>query len=704
MMSVNKKLNAPLLFVPLLLVFLILRAVAIILSGYELGDVIITRAVISDICIAAVLALLISIIPFRFLQFILGLLACILGSANVEHILANGANMDIAFSKYLTDTTFLSGSVFTPDLGLLVALSTGVFYFGVVYLEKLQKGQTPIFPEFKTPGLSVGILSALSTVLLLLIPVTLVNASWKQINFLEENIKTYIGEINTGKTQITENTEIRDLLYYQDLSGQTILSTSRKKNVVLILIEGISEMHLSQGLMPWLEKSRNNLFHLPKYIANQRQTNRGLYSVLCGRYPNFIDKAVKADIVNSDGSLYPCLPQLLNESGYHTVFMQSAVLSFMRKDLFASAVGFNEYFGDKSYKSFHNRSDWGVDDLTLYEHAREKMSELGSKDKPWFLTLLTSGTHHPYNNPDGPNTNEGAIAYADKSIAKFIEWAASDDLMKDTLFIISSDEASSSNKLDSKNFISSNWAPLVVIDDKIDSRINQNVFSQVDIPLSILDYLSFPIPANLNGRSIFRQYATPRTIYFANVYTGLLFSLTGDNEIIICNRSLYCSGYSTSNNFFRYPLNDFTKVSLDPESIEFIRGVVNQSDQRYVDFGSRPIFSLKDKEFSNRESYVLLSQFQVELKKGMTLSFEIDIANNLAKPSGKLMTELIYYKCPGGATSENRRLFIQENEVAKIRELQIIVKEDMDICSILTIHSETGAKWELQSLNVKLSG
>jgi len=455
--------------------------------------------------------------------------------------------------------------------------------------------------------------------------------------------------------------------------------------------------------MPWLEESRRNLFQLPKYIANQRQTNRGLYSVLCGRYPNFIDKSAKADIVNAYGSQDPCLPQLLKESGYHTVFMQSAGLAFMRKDLFASAVGFDEYFGDQNYESAHSRTDWGVDDLTLYENARDKMSELRSQEKPWFLTLLTSGTHHPFNNPDGPNTLEATITYADKSIAKLIEWAASDDLMSDTLFIISSDEASTSNKLDLNNLISSNWVPLVVVDDKIDTRANKSVFSQVDIPISILDYLSIPIPTNLYGRSIFRNYETLRTVYFANVYTGLMFSLTGDSEIIVCNRSIHCSKYSSRGDFFRYPLSELTEVAIDPEDIELIRDIVHHSDQRYADFGSRPIFTLNDKEFSGQDSYVLLSQFKVPLKKGSTLSFEIDIANNLVEPSGKLMTELIYYKCPGVPTPNKRQLFIERDVVANIRELQIIAEEDMSICIFLIVHSETRAKWGLQSLKVKLS-
>jgi len=144
-------------------------------------------------------------------------------------------------------------------------------------------------------------------------------------------------------------------------------------------------------------------------------------------------------------------------------------------------------------------------------------------------------------------------------------------------------------------------------------------------------------------------------------------------------------------------------VAIDPEDIELIRDVVRHNDQRYADFGSRPIFTLNDKEFSDQDTYVLLSQFKVPLKKGSTLSFEIDIANNLGKLSGKLMAELIYYKCPGPLTSNKRQLFIDSGVVANIRELQIIAEEDMSICTFLFIHSETRAKWKLQSLKGKLS-
>jgi hypothetical protein len=455
--------------------------------------------------------------------------------------------------------------------------------------------------------------------------------------------------------------------------------------------------------MPWLEESRGNRYQVTKYISNQRQTNRGLYSVLCGRYPNLATKAAKTDIVNSFGTRYPCLPRILNDSGYRTVFMQSAELGFMRKDLFATAAGFDEFFGDKDYGPAHSRTDWGVDDLTLYENARTKMSELRTQDKPWFLTLLTSGTHQPYNNPDGPDTHEASITYADKAISKLLQWAAEDDLLKDTLFIVSSDEASTGTTLDIKNLISSNWAPFVVFDDQIDARGNESVFSHVDVPLSVLDYLSLPVPEHLYGRSIFRNYQTPRTIYFANVYTGLIFSLTGDREIIACNRSIKCSRYLTSADYFRYPLKDMAEVSIDSESIEFMRDVVNHSDQRYADFGDRPIFAMQEKEFSDHDFYTILSQFQVELKKGMKMSFEMDIANNLAETPGKLMTELIYYKCPGPVKREEKQLYIQENEVTKIRDFEVVADEDANFCAFLFIHSQTGARFKLESLNVTLS-
>ncbi len=58
------------MFVPILLVFLVLRVVVTILSGYEFGEVLIIRAAVSDIGIAAVVALLISLIPkFNVLEF-----------------------------------------------------------------------------------------------------------------------------------------------------------------------------------------------------------------------------------------------------------------------------------------------------------------------------------------------------------------------------------------------------------------------------------------------------------------------------------------------------------------------------------------------------------------------------------------------------------------------------------------------------------
>ena len=699
-----RKLTALALFVSLLLVCLGLRVATIFFSDLGLGDILVLRALVSDIGAAAIVALLISFVPLRSLQIALGILICVFAAANLEHILANGANMDVAFSRYLADATFLTGSVLNLKLGTMATLSALLFSFTAIGFDKVAMANLSAAARLRGPAFSVGLLSALCTMLLFFIPVSLVNAYWTQANFIEENAKNIITGQDSVKMAGSQNTELETYLYHQDLDGESLLSDARKKNVVLVLIEGISQAHLVQGWMPWFSEASEQNYQLSSFIANQRQTNRGLYSILCGRYPNLSSKAAKSDIVGSFGTRDPCLPSHLRDFGYRTVFMQSAELGFMRKDLFASAAGFDEYLGDSDYGEAHNRTDWGVDDLTLYENARTKMSELQAQDKPWFLTLLTSGTHQPFNNPDGINTQEGAIAYADKSLKKLLEWAAADGLLEDTLFIISSDEASTSIDVDQKNVISNNWAPLLVLDDSIRAPVSEGVFSQVDIPLSIMDYLSLPISDDLYGRSIFRAYSSARTIYFANVYTGLIFSLTGDREIIACNRTLQCGEYSTSATLFQYPLKDMAEAPAAPQAVSVMRNVIAQNDREYSEFGEKPIFTLKDREFSDQENYTLLSQFQVELQQGETLSFEVDIANDVAESPGKLLADLIYYTCQEATARGNQQFYIQENEVVKIRDLKVVAEADANICSFLIIHSQTGAKFKLDSLSVRLSG
>ena len=135
-------------------------------------------------------------------------------------------------------------------------------------------------------------------------------------------------------------------LFGRDLSGKAIFSLPvERSNVLIIMLEGISHDVSTTHLMPTFRALHRQYMTYANFVSLQRQTNRGIYAVLCGDYPNFLTREAKSDLVGVFGSQSKCLPERLREHGYRTIFMQGSPLGYMRKDKFAEQSGFDEAVG-----------------------------------------------------------------------------------------------------------------------------------------------------------------------------------------------------------------------------------------------------------------------------------------------------------------------------------------------------------------------
>ena len=74
--------------------------------------------------------------------------------------------------------------------------------------------------------------------------------------------------------------------------------------------------------------------------------------------------------------------------------MRAIAMSVMSMGI--QEVPWAEWFAASDFRTL-----WGVDDRAFFAGARRLLEELREEPEPWFLTLLTVGTHHPYVVPPG---------------------------------------------------------------------------------------------------------------------------------------------------------------------------------------------------------------------------------------------------------------------------------------------------------------
>lgn len=382
-----------------------------------------------------------------------------------------------------------------------------------------------------------------------------------------------------------------------DLSGTTWARPApQDRSVILLVLEGVSGAYLPSireaagsadpGIdLPRLDALARDAPAAVRMVSQQRQTNRGLWALLCGRLPRARATTSYLSAVAFSGRPPdpPCLPAVLAETGRRTVFLQAAPLGFMQKDLAMPLLGFGEVLefadvADDGDAEPMARSGWGVDDKTFLRRVRTEVLRLRREGEPYFLTVLTAGTHHPYAVPGEPSL-EAAMTFLDAAVGELFAGLEADGVLDDTLVIVTSDESAGAVGGDAddagreaRELVQSHGLLLVQgAVDGLDSGPPEAIrhpVVQSDLPLSLLDHLGLLEPAGeapFGGRSLFRHYPDDRPIPFANTYLRRASVYLPREAVIVgcddAGRS--CFRLTTDPDLFR--LRDDTKAAGSPE-------------------------------------------------------------------------------------------------------------------------------------------
>lgn len=345
-----------------------------------------------------------------------------------------------------------------------------------------------------------------------------------------------------------------------DLNGTPLLKQAGSaRNVLIITLEGVTGAYLrasrqaisssyTEDAMPRLGQWAERGMLTYDYVLHGHQTIRGLYAMLCGDY-NKLDSGTPkgVELLGNTERSQQCLPAQLRERGLSTHFLQGAGLRFMAKDQIMPQMGFDktlgrDWFKNKPYIDF----PWGMDDKAYFEGALSYVQQLRSKRQPWMLTLLTVGTHQPYSAPQQyldrqPNAKIAAIAYLDDAVADFLDALEKQGVMKDTLVIVTSDE---SHGLKNVRLASAWGFNLLLAPEQAQlPSLKKGVYGHVDLTASVLDYFAFPVPANIAGRSLLRDYTSGREII--SYTNGLLRQHDGKGTLTECDFQSVCRRYAS---------------------------------------------------------------------------------------------------------------------------------------------------------------
>lgn len=508
-----------------------------------------SRGFVSDLAAGLLVAALVMAVAPHTRAMAVALVALWLAVCfgNAEHVLVNGSNATAAHVGYLTDTTFVLGSLLQPTLP--VALAVIALATTLLCLRAARTEQSGLAVR-RTAGAGGMLALALSVW-----PIAVASPEWRQAGPLESNLRP--GSVATGISLQDHGAPRADTGRREppDLSGAPILSLAGgRPNVLIVMVEGLSGAHVpsiaaanevsSDLALPRLDALARRHIAYTSFVTQQRQTNRGEYAVLCGDWPKLRTGVPRMSEVVANGGPR-CLPQAMADLGYETVYLQAAPLGFMMKDQFMTRIGFAAVLGNDWFSAARSRTNWGVDDQTFFEGALEEIVRLESAERPWMMTLLTVGTHHPYNVPDdhdsaGATGFARAALYADAALGAFVDGLARAGLLDHTLVLITTDE--SRGLPDGvpgepvSLLLSRSWGLLVALVPGARTMQIDAPFLQSDLALSVLDYVTSgkPAQADAGGRSVFRHYEDGRRIAFGNTYQQRVVAVDPTGAIDVC--------------------------------------------------------------------------------------------------------------------------------------------------------------------------
>ena len=449
----------------------------------------------------------------------------------------------LSYASFLSDSTFVGGSV--RHVGhpvLLVIASTLAIAAGA-----WARAPARVWWRWWGAAFAVCVLGQL------VVPTSEAHDEWRQRHALQANLSILAASARVGPAAISA--EVREV-FRGDLHGERWVGPlSDRPNVLLILIEAASGAYLpsvaaaegvvSATTMPKLDELAEHHILFTRVVSHQRQTNRGEYGILCGDYPKLLtDQSKMTEQVYGDARR--CLPSVLRDAGYATAYIQSAPLGFMLKDQFMKKAGFEELVGDPWFERSYARTDWGVDDKAFFEQSLGRVVELHEGERPFFATMLTVGTHHPFTFPDtataegARSRQERAFRWADDGLAEFLTQLERRGVLRDTVVIITSDESAGLAQAASRThrLLSQSWSFVIVMMPEPRAKRIDTLYAHVDTALSVIDLLGLERQAQrFIGRSWFRDYETPRRVFAGNTYARNVIMWEPSGSAIVCEES-----------------------------------------------------------------------------------------------------------------------------------------------------------------------
>ncbi len=324
-------------------------------------------------------------------------------------------------------------------------------------------------------------------------------------------------------------------------------------NIIFVILESVRHDMLgiysgedkAHSDTPFLDSLARKGTLVERVYSTIPHTSKALVGIYCGSFPEFSSKVTET----MPGNLkLKCLPRLLSEAGYASAHFQTAPEKFENRGQLLKNMGFMHYtsqedFIDEGWERFEYL---GLDDRAMLTPSIEWMQAQKSAEKPFFASLLTVVTHHPYASPGSiktiSTTNEAfdsylsAVRYTDKFVNELFERLRDSGLLENSVLVITGDhgEAFAEHGQIMHNgvaFEEGMRVPMIIYrhDQPLPKKRITGLRQHIDIMPSVLELAEISYRGVLPGVSLLSNSEGHKEVITSCFYTNYCLNYYTDN-------------------------------------------------------------------------------------------------------------------------------------------------------------------------------
>jgi len=322
-----------------------------------------------------------------------------------------------------------------------------------------------------------------------------------------------------------------------------------KKNIVIIVVESLGKEWMGffgaeKTSTPFLDSICESSFVCTNAYANAQRSIEGIPAIFSST-PGLSEEAFVTSSYGGTTQL-TSLATTLEKYNYNSAFFHGGNNGTMAFDWYFKLIDFEEYYGRREFANptiFDGF--WGVPDYEFLEFSEKKISQF---KQPFVAGIFTLSSHHPFKVPEkfankkGYSDYQKSLLYADYSIRNFFEMAKKENWFNETIFVITSDHTSFSEKPFYSNSVGDFAIPIIFYSPNF---INPQKYAlpsqQIDILPSLLGLINYPNEFISAGSDVFNEKKSGALMFANNNY-----QFVGEKSIIQFNNEQLVASFSAT--------------------------------------------------------------------------------------------------------------------------------------------------------------